>query len=65
MARGTRHTGLHARVERAKLLREFWGALRGANKCDNCGAAQRKIRKDGATKLFQQPRVQPAPLLLE
>ena len=29
--------------------------MRAAVRCETCGAAQRKIRKDGATKFFQQP----------
>ncbi|KAH8066040.1 hypothetical protein JL722_435 [Aureococcus anophagefferens] len=48
-------SGAHARAERQRCAREFYGALRAAVRCETCGAAQRKIRKDGATKFFQQP----------
>ena len=45
----------HARVERLAATKEFYSALRAAVRCETCGAAQRKIRKDGSTKLFQLP----------
>ncbi|KAJ1458020.1 hypothetical protein M885DRAFT_461604 [Pelagophyceae sp. CCMP2097] len=46
---------IHERTARALEIKEFWKGLREAKRCENCGAARRKVRKDGATKLFQVP----------
>ena len=45
----------HGRVERQKAAKEFYSACRAVKKCDRCGASERKLRRDGASKLFQLP----------
>ena len=51
----TRTASAHGRVERQKAAKEFYSACRSVKKCDRCGASERKLRRDGASKLFQLP----------
>jgi len=42
----------HGRVARIQAEQAFWRALRGANRCANCGAWGRKLRREGHSKIF-------------
>lgn len=54
----TTHSGVQTSSvnnERKKIIHEFYKALIARNSCQNCKMASPKYRKDGFTKLFEQP----------
>ena len=50
-----RNASLHGREKKAEASRELYAACKACRACDRCGAAARKLRRDGAAKLFAQP----------